>query len=71
MSDNGQQTQPRGSLDFVESSILDTIVPSSTSVNIEAALTGSVHRLDVATGSPLSAIAQRQSLFFGKSIPYY
>ena len=70
MSNDGQQTQPRGSLEFVESSVLDTLIPLSTNLNIEAALRGSVHRLDVATGSPLSAIAQRQSLFFGESIPY-
>jgi hypothetical protein len=66
MSDDGEQTLPRGSVDFVDSSILDTIIPSSTSMNMEEALSGSVERLDVASGSPLSAIAQRESLFFGK-----
>ena len=58
-------------MDLVESSILDTIIPSSTIENIEDALGGSVERLDVATGSPFYAIAQRQSLLFGESMLYY
>jgi hypothetical protein len=66
MSDDDQLPQPRGSVEFVESSILDTIIPSSTGVNIEEALSGTVERFDVGSGSPLSAIAQRQILFFGK-----
>jgi hypothetical protein len=63
-SDDGQQAQPRGSLEFVESSILDTIIPSSTNLNIES-LSGSVERLDEGSFSPLPSIAQRHTLFFG------
>jgi len=70
MSEDGRFSQPRGSLDFIESSILDTLIPSSTNVNIKEALSSSVERLDVGTSSPLSAIDQRQTLFFGKFIPY-
>lgn len=69
MSDDGQQYQPRGSLEFVESSILDTVIPASTSVNIEQSLSGSVEKLDEQNASPLSSIAQRQTLFFGKFCP--
>jgi hypothetical protein len=66
MSGHGQEDQPRRSLDFVESSILDTVIPSSTAENIEEALGGSVERLDEGKDSQLSSIAQRQILFFGR-----
>lgn len=55
----------RGSLDFVESSVLGTIIPLASDLNIEEALAGSVERLDDGTGSPLATIPQRQSLYFG------
>lgn len=67
MSGDGQESQPRGSVDFIESSILDTIIPSSTTVNIEEAVRGSVEQLDEGTASPLASITQRQILFFGTS----
>jgi hypothetical protein len=67
MSGGDQESQPCGSVDFVESSILDIIIPSSITVNIEEALRGSVERLDEGTASPLASIAQRQILFFGRS----
>jgi hypothetical protein len=59
-----EATQPRGSLDFAESSVLDTIIPLA-SLNIEHALSGSVERLDDGNASPLASIPQRQALFFG------
>lgn len=61
------ESPPRRSLEFVESSILDTIIPLSTSLNIEESLSGSVKRLDESQNSPLSAIPRRQALFFGQS----
>lgn len=60
-----EEAQPRGSLEFVESSVLDTIVPLASSLNIEEALNGSVERLDDDKDSPLASIPQRQALFFG------
>lgn len=60
------EARPRGSLEFVESSILDTIVPAASELNIEEALSGSVERLDEGNDSPLASIPQRQSLFFGQ-----
>ncbi len=62
---DGEEVQPRGSLEFVESSILDTIIPAASNLNIEEALSGSVERLDNGNESPLAAIPQRQALFFG------
>lgn len=67
MEDEEDQDPRRGSSDFVESSILDTIVPQATDFDIEESLKGSVERLDDATGSPLSSIVQRKFLFFGES----
>ncbi len=64
MSEDDQQALPRGSSELVESSILNTIIPSTT-VNIEEVLRGTVERLDEGSASPLSHIDQRQTLFFG------
>jgi hypothetical protein len=62
----GGESRSRGSLEFVESSVLDTIVPLASELNIEEALSGSVERLDEGNGSPLAAIPQRHALFFGQ-----
>lgn len=59
--------RPRGSIDFAETSILDTIVPLANDLDIEEALSGSVERLDEGSDSPLATIPQRSSLFFGKT----
>ncbi|KAH7403481.1 TRAPP trafficking subunit Trs65-domain-containing protein [Cadophora sp. MPI-SDFR-AT-0126] len=66
-----EEAQPRGSLEFVESSILDTIVPAASDLNIEASLSGSVERLDEGNDSPLAAIPQRQALFFDETVNVY
>lgn len=60
------EPRPRGSLEFVESSILGTVVPATSDLNIEEALSGSVERLDDGNGSPLAAISQRKALYFGQ-----
>ena len=57
---------PRRSFEFVESSVLDTIVPLASNLNIEEVLNGSVERLDEGHSSPLAAIPQRNALFFGQ-----
>jgi hypothetical protein len=62
----GGESRSRGSLEFAESSVLDTIVPLASELNIEDALSGSVERLDEGNGSPLAAIPQRHALFFGQ-----
>ena len=61
-----EEARPRGSLDFVDTSILDTIVPLASNLDIEEALKGSVERLDEGNDSPLAAIPQRTALFFGE-----
>ena len=60
-----EEARPRGSLEFAESSVLDTIIPLASDLNIEEALNGSVERLDESNTSPLAAIPQRHALFFG------
>lgn len=60
-----EDVRPRGSIEFVESSVLDTIIPLESELNIEEALAGSVERLDNSEDSPLAAIPQRRALFFG------
>ena len=65
MATEVEESRSRGSVDFTESSILDTIIPLASNLNIEEALSGSVERLDEGTDSPLAAIPQRNTLFFG------
>lgn len=59
-----EEARPRGSLEFVESSVLGTVIPSASDLDIEEALGSSVERLDDGSDSPLAAIPQRQELFF-------
>lgn len=65
MEESQEEPIPRSSLEFTESSILDTIIPLASDLNIEEALSGSVEKLDEGNGSPLAAIPQRQALYFG------
>ena len=60
-----EEARPRGSLEFVESSVLDTIVPLANPLDIEEGLRGSIQRLDDDHASPLASIPQRLALFFG------
>ena len=60
-----EEARPRGSLEFVETSVLDTIIPFVNALNIEDVLRGSFERLDNGHASPLAPIPQRQALFFG------
>lgn len=61
-SEDGEKHR-RGSFEFTESSVLHTVLPQATYLNIEEALGGPGE--GVQEQSPLSAISQRQSLFFG------
>ncbi|TVY26539.1 hypothetical protein LHYA1_G003963 [Lachnellula hyalina] len=66
-----EEAQPRGSLEFVETSVLDTIIPLASNLDIEEALSGSVERLDEGNESPLATIPQRQALFFDETVNVY
>ncbi|TAQ88495.1 hypothetical protein B7494_g3197 [Chlorociboria aeruginascens] len=72
MAENmGEEARPRGSLEFVECSILDTVIPLASHLNIEEALSGSVERLVEGNQSPLATIPQRQVLFFDETVNVY
>ncbi|ESZ92214.1 hypothetical protein SBOR_7401 [Sclerotinia borealis F-4128] len=71
MEELQEEPVPRGSLEFTESSILDTIIPLASDLNIEEALSGSVEKLDEGSGSPLAAIPQRQALYFDETVNIY
>ncbi len=60
-----EESRPRGSVEFVETSVLDTFIPFANPLNIEEALSGLVERLDDGHGSPLASIPQRQALLGG------
>lgn len=65
MSDDEQPQPSRGSFEFVESSIIQTIIPECTDSSLEYRLQASVadnHDIDVV----LQNIALRQTLFFGE-----
>ncbi|CAL3964133.1 hypothetical protein PZA11_001564 [Diplocarpon coronariae] len=65
------EARPRGSLEFAETSTLDTIIPAASKLNIEEVLSGSAERLDEDYDSPIAAIAQRQTLFFDETVNVY
>lgn len=68
MSDDELPSQPRGSLEFIENSLMQAIVPESTESSLEEKL-----RASAATHGDVDAvlrsIALRQSLFFGMRTP--
>ncbi|TEY74211.1 hypothetical protein BOTCAL_0075g00130 [Botryotinia calthae] len=71
MEESQEEPIPRSSLEFTQSSILDTIIPLASDLNIEEALSGSVEKLDEGNGSPLAAIPQRQALYFDETVNIY
>ncbi|KAI9738925.1 MAG: hypothetical protein M1818_005239 [Claussenomyces sp. TS43310] len=70
MSDSGGE-RPRRSLEFVETSTLETIIPAATTVDIEEVLNDSMEELNSGDGSPSSSIAQRRILFFDETVDVY
>ena len=65
LSDDFEEPRSRGSLEFVESSVLSTIVPNAGDIDITKALQTALENFDQTESSPLSSIAQRSLLFFG------
>lgn len=58
--------QPRGSAEFVESSVLEAVVPSDSAIDIEEELDSWDGNVEDADSSILPSISQRQILLFGK-----
>jgi hypothetical protein len=67
MAANTEESQPRSSLDFAESSVLEAVVPASTEVNIEDELNSWDGAVEDGDGSILSFLSQRQVLLLGMS----
>ena len=65
LSDDFEEPRSRGSLEFVESSVLSTVVPNAGDIDITKALQTALENFDQTESSPLSSIAQRSLLFFG------
>ena len=59
---------PRGSAEFVESAVLEAIVPAASSIGIEDLLQSWNGSMDYENASILPFISQRQFLLFGKQL---
>ena len=59
---------PRGSAEFVESSVLEAIVPAASSISIEDLLQSWDGSMDDENASILPFISQRQFLLFGEQL---
>lgn len=67
MSDDDQPQRSRASLEFVETSIIQTIVPEFTELSLEEGLRTSLAKNGDAEAA-LQDMALRQTVFFGKSL---
>jgi hypothetical protein len=59
---------PRGSAEFVESSVLEAVVPAASSISIVDLLQSRDGSVDDENASILPFISQRQFLLFGKQL---
>jgi hypothetical protein len=60
------EAQPRTSAEFVESSVLEVLVPSDPAVDIEKGWDGWNGTTEDESSPILPFVSQRQLLFFGK-----
>jgi len=60
------EAQPRGSAEFVESSILEAVVPSDSDFDVEDEISSWDGSTEEENGSVLPFLSQRQVLLFGK-----
>lgn len=65
----GSEEQPRASLDFVESSVLEAIAPAASNVDIEAAFNSWDGTVEEEGASILPFVKQRHVLLFGMCPP--
>ncbi|KAF2657522.1 hypothetical protein K491DRAFT_654614 [Lophiostoma macrostomum CBS 122681] len=62
---------PRASVEFVESSVLEAVVPANSTINLEDELATWDGSVDDESGPLLPAISQRQVLLFDEVLPVY
>jgi len=65
MATSSVEAQPRGSAEFVESSVLEAVVPASLDIDIESKLSSWVGNVKDGSGSILPFLSQRQMLLLG------
>lgn len=63
-----EKYRPRASTEFVETTVLDTFIPAYTQTNVEDLLSRTLETLGGNKRSPLSHVAQRADLLFGKNL---
>ena len=66
MASSVTEAEPRESAEFVESSVLEAIVPSDSSIDLDEELSSWAGDIEDENLSILPSITQRQTLFFGK-----
>jgi hypothetical protein len=59
---------PRASAEFVESSVLEAVVPANSAINLEDELSSWDGSVDDETGPLLPSVSQRQVLLFGMAM---
>jgi hypothetical protein len=67
ISDRLTEAQPRTSAEFVESSVLEVVVPSDAALDIGKELKAWDGNVEEDTPSILPFVSQRQLLLFGKN----
>lgn len=65
MTESEEEVHARGSSEFIESSVLSTIIPLDAQFDINEVLSSSDPSEEA--DSPLAVVPHRQALFFGKS----
>jgi hypothetical protein len=67
MASSQVEPQPRGSGEFVESSVLEAVVPNDSEIDIKDELESWDGSIEDESSSVLPFISQRQVLLFGKT----
>lgn len=68
MASNSTESQPRGSAEFVESSVLEAVVPSDSFIDLEEEISSWDGSVEEENSPILPFLSQRQVLLFGRSI---
>ena len=71
MAAGATESQPRGSAEFVQSSVLEAIVPSNSAFDIEEEIGSWDGTIEEESSSILPFISQRRALLFGEIMRVY
>lgn len=67
MASSQIESQPRGSAEFVESSVLEAVIPNHSEIDIKDELESWDGSIEDESSSVLPFVSQRQVLLFGKT----